>query len=139
MTAIAVNPLFMSECTFSVATDSFEAALSSVTFTPANTTATWKGLAAGSVFTKSGKSTWTCQIAFAQDFGTAGSLSNYLLANEGEQVTVTFVPDVNDDTSPTITATLIVVPGSIGGAVDAFATSTVTLPVLGKPTITPHA
>jgi len=139
MASVAVEPLYMSNCTFTVVSDSYEAALSGVTITPSTPSNTWTGLKPGSVFTKAGKATWTCALEYVQDWSTTGSLANYLLSNEGNTIDVTFVPDVDDAQSPTIGVTLIVVPGSIGGKVNAFATSTATLPVQGKPTVTPPA
>ncbi|NNC10342.1 hypothetical protein HII28_00385 [Planctomonas sp. JC2975] len=136
MASIAVEPLYMSECTFTVASDSYEAALSGVTITPTTPTSTWTGLKAGSVFTKAGKATWTCVLDYMQDWNTTGSLSNYLLANEGSSIDVVFVPD---DGGASISVTLIVVPGAIGGKVNSFAEATATLPVQGRPTLTAGA
>ncbi|QDZ14245.1 hypothetical protein [Humibacter ginsenosidimutans] len=137
MSAVEVEPLFMSNCTFSVASDSYEAALSGVTITPTTPITTWTGLAPGSVFTKAGKATWVCALDAVQDWSTATSLSNYLHAHEGDTIAVTFVPDADDDESPTISVNLIVVPGTIGGKVNAFAESSVSMPCQGKPTVTP--
>jgi hypothetical protein len=73
-------------------------------------------------------------IAYAQDWDTTGSLSQYLFANEGAEVTLTFEP-VNGGAS--WSADVIIVPGAVGGAVDSFAVATVSLPVQGKPSFTP--
>lgn len=139
MASVEVSPLYMSQCTFTVDADDYEAAVDQVTFTPASSTQTWQGMKAGAVFTRAAQATWTCQIEFAQDYSTAGSLANYLFANEGQQKAVTFVPDTTDTASPTIAGTIIITPGAIGGKVNAFATASVTLPMTGKPTITPAA
>lgn len=139
MSTIVPAPLFLSNCTVEIGTDSYEQALSNVTITPSTSQVTFKGLTPTAIFNFSTPSTWAAALTFAQDWSTAGSLANYLFAHEGQQVTMTFVPAVDDVTSPTITATVTIVPGSIGGAQGAVSTSTVTLPVDGKPTITPAA
>lgn len=139
MTTIAPAPLFLANATVQIGTDSYEQALSSVELTPTTSTVQFKGLTPTAIFNFATPSTWVAALTFAQDWATAGSLANYLFANEGESVTMTFVPAVDDDDSPTITATVTIVPGSIGGAGGAVSTSTVSLPVDGKPTITPAA
>ena len=138
-TPIPVEPLYLSNCTFSVADDSYEAAVSGVMFTPSTPSASWTGLSAGSVFTRNGKATWMCALTYVQDWSTASSLANYLHANEGNSITVDFIPDVDDTGSPTISATLIIAPGAIGGKVNAFAETTANLACQGKPTVTPPA
>lgn len=132
MANITPVPLYMSNATLKVAADNYEAAVSSVTFTPSTSVATFKGLTPTAVFKHASSSEWVCEVAFVQDWATAGSLSNYLFEHEGETVSVDFEPEAG---GPTITASVVIVPGSIGGAVDAFATSSVQLGVNGKPTI----
>lgn len=134
MAQIAVQPIYLKDCVLSVAGSDFEKALSSVTFTPSVTTATFKGLEPTAVFTNVGSSTWMVDLAYAQDWDTTGSLSAYLFANEGAEVTLTFEP-VNGGSS--WSADVIIVPGAVGGAVDSYAVATVSLPVQGRPTFTP--
>lgn len=134
MAQIAVQPIFLKDCLLSVAGSDFEKAVSSVQFTPSVTTATFKGLEPTATFTNVGSSTWMVDISYAQDWSTAGSLSEYLFDNEGAEVTLTFEP-VNGGAA--WSADVIIVPGAVGGAVDSFAVATVSLPVQGKPTFTP--
>ena len=134
MAQIAVQPIYLKDVVLSVAGSDFEKHVSSVIFTPSVATATWKGLEPTAVFTNVGSSTWMVDIAYAQDWDTSGSLSAYLFANEGSEVTLTFEPVAGGSSW---TATVIVVPGAVGGAVDSFAVATVSLPVQGKPTYTP--
>jgi len=134
MAQIAVQPIYLKDCVLSVAGSDFEKAVSSVSFTPSVTTATFKGLEPTAVFTNVGSSTWMVDIAYAQDWETTGSLSAYLFANEGAEVTLTFEP-VNGGSS--WSADVIIVPGAVGGAVDSYAVATVSLPVQGRPTFTP--
>lgn len=137
MASIAPKPLFLRNCTVSIGTDSYEKAINSVVFTPTSSTVTYKGLTPDSVYNFATPATWVAAVAFAQDWSTTGSLSNYLHEHEGESVTMTFEPAVDDTQSPTVTATITIVPGSIGGAQGAVATSSVSLPVSGRPEITP--
>jgi len=81
------------------------------------------------VYSNIGTATWVADLTFAQDWNTADSLSAYLFENEGEEVTLTFEP-ING-VSGTWTATVIVAPGAVGGAVDSFAEATVSLPIQG--------
>jgi hypothetical protein len=136
MADITPEPLFLSNSTATIGTDNYEAAINSVTFTPSTSTVTFKGLKPGSVFTRQTAATWVCELQFVQDWETVGSLSNYLHANEGTSVTITFVPE---DGGPSVTATVIITPGAIGGAVDTFGVATVSLGVDGKPAIAPAA
>lgn len=126
MTAIAVKPLVLKDCTMSLGTDSYEKHLSQVTFTPSTSTVTWTGLD-GTTHSDASPATWVCQLGYVQDWETDDSLSQYLLENEGEQVTATFTPKVGSGL-PSFTSTLTITPGAIGGQVGQFATAQVTLP-----------
>lgn len=134
MVAIAVNPFIMRDCTFTVAADNYEAHLSGVEFVPTTPSVQFKGLTPASVHNFPGSSTWLANLAFAQDWSTADSLSRYLHEHEGEKVEVVFAPK---NGGPSITATISVVPGSIGGQVDQVAAATVSCPVDGKPVLAP--
>lgn len=132
MPAIAVKPFQMSNCLLTVAADDYEKHVSKVEFAPTSTSASFKGLSPDASFTFAGSPTWVCNLTFAQDWNTPKSLSRYLFDHVGETVDVIFEPSKG---GPAITAQIIIQPGSIGGDVDAVATSTVSLGVLGKPTI----
>lgn len=112
----------------------FEKHVSQVEFTPTSSVVNWKGLDPASVFSKTTTATWTCTLAYAQDWETTDSLSSYLHDEEGEQITCVFEPVKG---GATWTATLQITPGAIGGTVDAIAVATVTLGVVGKPVRTP--
>lgn len=137
MAQITVDPLFLTDVVISVDGDSYEKAVSGVTFTPSVTTATFKGLNPAAVYSASGSATWMVQLDYVQDWETADSLSAYLFNNQGEEIAVTFKP--RSGTGPTVSGTIIVVSGSIGGTVDSYATASVQLPMIGQPTITPAA
>lgn len=134
MAFINVSPFQMTDCLFTVEADNYEAHVSTVVFVPSAPTAEFKGLSPNAVHTFTGSPTWTANLTFAQDWATAGSLSRYLFENAGAEIDVTFEPVKG---GPAITATLIATPGSIGGAVDSVAVSTVSLGVVGKPALEP--
>lgn len=133
MVDIAVAPIVMKNVNLLVPTDNYAAHVSSVTITPTAPTFSWTGLA-GNTFNASGAATWVCAMVYAQDWETANSLSQYLHANEGEKITVTFEP-VEGGAGWTVP--LIVVPGAIGGAVNTVGTATATMPCTAKPTLVP--
>ena len=135
MASISVTPLYLKDVTLTVGTDSYEKHVSSVTLTPSNATASWKGLNPAATFTDAGTPTWTLDLTYVQDWETADSLSAYLFNNAGSEITLSFKPE--SGAGGTFSATVIVVPGSIGGQVDSYATSTVSLPVQGQPSYTP--
>lgn len=127
---MAFSPLYMKESVFSVAADDFAAEITSVAFTPSSSVATWKGLKPSSVFTEASSPTWTCDLTYAQDWDTPTSISNYLFENQGARVEVTFKPKAG---GRAWTATIIITPGAIGGAIDSHVSSTVSLGVQGAP------
>ncbi|WP_449279626.1 hypothetical protein [Leucobacter sp. GX0328] len=134
MPAIAVSPFQLTDCLFTVEADNYEAHVSKVEFAPTSASSTFKGLTPNASFTFTGAPTWVCNLTFAQDWNTPASLSRYLFEHTGEEVDVTFEPKKG---GPAITATIVAQPGSIGGDVDAIATSTVALGVVGKPVLEP--
>lgn len=133
MAQINVTPLYMKDVTLTIGTDSYEKHVSGVTLTPSYATATWKGLNPNSTFTNTSAAVWTLDLTYVQDWDTTNSLSKYLFANQGATKTITFKP--NSANTPTVTVSVIIVAGSIGGQMDAYAESTVQLPVQGQPTL----
>lgn len=130
------DPTYMTESKLEIGTDDFAAECSGFTLAPSYTTATWKGLKAGSTFTKSGKATWALTVNFGQDHEAAESLSTFLFENEGDEFPFAIEPV---DGGTAFSGTLIAQSGPIGGEVDQFGNASVTLPVLNKPTRTPAA
>lgn len=137
MSTIAVNPFLMGDCLLQVEADNYEAHVSQVEFAPTSQTATFKGLTPTASFTFGSNATWVCNLGFAQDWATPASLSRYLFEHEGEEIDVVFTPKASE--ADTITATLIVTPGSIGGQVDSVAVSTVALGCKGRPVLSAAA
>lgn len=115
--------------------DDFAKYVSSVTFTPSASTITWTGLG-GNTYTDVATATWTCDLAYLQDWTSTNSLSQYLFNHEGDTVPATFEPK---NGGPSFTASIVITPGAIGGDVNAYATATVSLGVVGKPVLVPGA
>lgn len=132
MAQIAASPFMMRDCTLSVAADSYEAHVSAVEFVPSSSVVNWKGLTPTAVHSFPTSATWVCNMSFAQDWATANSLSRYLFENEGDEIVVVFEPVAG---GPSVTATIFITPGSIGGQVDSVAVSTVSAGVKGKPVL----
>ncbi len=138
MAVIEVVPIVMKDATLSIPSTTgsdFKKHVSKVQFDPTTPTTSWTGLG-GNVHTAIGTTTWAVAIDYAQDWGTVGSLSQYLLENAGDKVNITFAPEAG---GPSFTADVLIVPGAIGGAVNAVATASVTLPVVGAPVPVPAA
>lgn len=137
MATITVTPIVLNDVVLTVGTDNYEAHVSKVQFDPSSSVVKWKGLTPSSQFNFGTTADWTVSLEFAQDWVTTNSLSKYLFDNEGTSKVVTFKPKKPPTgTAPTWTATVIITPGAIGGAVDSVAVASVTLGVQGKPALT---
>lgn len=130
---MAFSPIYMTDAVLSLGATEFQAEVSSAMFTPNAANATWKGLTPGAVHTHTSLATWTLDITLAQDYDEAASLARYLLENEGSEITAQLTPRKAGGTGKGYQATVIVTPATIGGAVDSFATGSVSLGVKGKP------
>jgi hypothetical protein len=143
MVQIAVKPLVLRNAKVNIkkgTTDAgdFEKALSQVELTPSAGNVSWKGLNPDAVFNFPTATTWTCTLAYAQDWTAATSLSRYLLENDGAEVVLTFLPNNGEAisaTNPAFRVTVTLQAGAIGGSVDSVAVATATLQVQGKPAV----
>lgn len=133
MTQIAVAPYVLKDALLSIATDNYEKHVSGVVFTPQTSPVTWQGLTPDSAFSDASNPIWTLQMDYAQDWTTVNSLAQYLLTNAGQQKIAVFKPLGATTGKPLFTATIIIVPGPIGGAVNTVQVGTVTMGVVGQP------
>lgn len=131
---IEIAPFVLKDVVFEVAAHEYKKNVSQVEFTPSTSSVTWQGLTPSASFSDQSNPAWTCTIAYAQDWETVDSLSQYLLAHAGEKVAARFVTNTG---AGQFAATLILSPGPIGGTVNAVGVGTVTLGVDGAPTFTP--
>lgn len=126
MTTVPVDPFVLKDALLKIDADNFEAAVSEVRFTPSSSQQTFKGIAPNSSKTDTTLASWVCVLSFAQDWDEPASLANKLLENEGDTVAAEFIPRNGGPGSTKFTANITLVAPEIGGAVDAFATSSVT-------------
>lgn len=134
MAIIAHAPLVLKDVILSIGTDDYRYAVDQVSFTPSASTITWTGLGLNT-YTDISTATWALTLNYVQDWDTTNSLSRRLFEDEGETVAMTFKP--RSGSGPSFTANVIVTPGAIGGSVNAVASTSVTLPCTGKPTLVP--
>jgi len=113
--------------------DAFTAEVSSAILTPTAPTSSFTDI--GGNTTKSvGDPDWSLALTIGQDLVTDGSLSVYLIEHHGEVKDVVFTPQAG---GRSFTVEALIVAGAIGGASGAQATSQVTFPVNGQPTLAP--
>lgn len=139
MAQIAVAPRVFKNYTLKIGAGagapSYEKHVSEVTLIPSSSVVTWKGAHPDAQHSEGTTATWVCQLAYAQDWNTPESLSIYLMNNEGTSVEAEFGP-TGEANGPKFKVTLLVSPGSIGGAIDAVGVATVSLGVSGRPVFT---
>lgn len=132
MPVINGSPFVMTDCTLSVLTDDFAKLVSKIELVPEPVLAEFVGGKPDAVFQLVGATKWTLNLSFAQDWASSTSLSNYLFNNIGQQKVFVFEPISG---GKSVTVTVVIVPGSIGGDINAIAQSTVALKVIGQPVI----
>lgn len=133
MATITPAPLYFDDAVLSMGGDDYAPAASSAALTPSVSSTTFYGLKEDAIFPESSVD-WTLDITFVQDWDSASSLSRYLWSNQGTVIeNVTLSP--RDGTGPSFTMDVHIVPGAIGGNTRAHATSTVSLPLVGVPTL----
>ncbi|NYD65986.1 IPT/TIG domain-containing protein [Agromyces atrinae] len=133
MAIVPVNPLILKDVILSFGADEYQASVSSVVFTPNSSLQTWQGLTATSTHTASTSATWSADITHIQDWDTPNSLSRLLYENEGAEIPVVLKP--RSGSGPSFSVTIIVTPGAIGGAVNSWGESTVSLGAKGRPVL----
>lgn len=112
--------------------DDFRKFVDGVTFTPSASTTSWTGLGANT-HTDVSTATWTLDLSYVQDWESTKSLSKFLFENEGKSFPAKFRP--KSGVGASFTAEIVITPGSIGGTVNSYSTTTVSLGVNGKPVL----
>jgi hypothetical protein len=136
MAQIAVVPVVLKDYRFTVGADNYEKHINLMRLVP-NTSQpkqTWQGGTPSTTFTDTGTpvTDWTLELNYAQDWETANSLSNYLMANAGTTKVAKLQP-VSGVGKKTFTVTVTIVPGPIGGNINEYAAATVSMSVTGQP------
>lgn len=119
------SPLFMKDCTFSVAGTDYAGELSSVRIVPNSSQVNWHGLTPDSAFSEAAAPTFAVTVGYAQDWEEPTSWANLLYDEEGTTQVVTFKPKSGGTVTWTVNVNLI--PGEIGGDVGTFAETSVSL------------
>lgn len=141
MVVLDVKPLILKDVELLIGgttPDDFRKHVSEVTFTPSASSTSWTGLGANT-HTDASTATWTCTLKYVQDWDSLKSLSRYLYTEEGKTVPIVFKPRAGTGAgaSPSFSANIVITPGAIGGQVNSFAETSVTLGVSGKPLLVP--
>ena len=110
--------------TLTIGTNSYSGHVSACAFVPATAVVTWQGGSPDGLLSANASPTWTVTMAVIQDWENAGSLSNFLLANEGLVADITYKP--HSDGVFTLTSEITLVAPTIGGPVNAFNESSMT-------------
>jgi hypothetical protein len=134
MTTPTVAPFVLKDVTFLVALDNYEAHLSQVQLDPSVQTLAWQGLTPSASFSDTSSPSWAATLAYAQDWKTPNSFSQYLYDHQGETVAATLTTNPG---AGSWAVNLIINPGAVGGQVNAYAVATVTLGISGQPVFTP--
>jgi hypothetical protein len=135
--AATFQPIILGTSTLTINGVAYANQISKAVWTPTSATTTWTAID-GTTFTINQAATWVLEITLAQDFNVPGtvSLSRYLHGAEGTSVVAVFKPIGAE--AETVTATITITPGAIGGDTTAIAESTVTMgstkPVLNAAT-----
>jgi hypothetical protein len=128
MALVPVQPFQLNDVTLTIGSDNYELSVNQVEVTRNVSVVRWRGMSPASKFAFAGAEENTLTLKFAQDFETANSLSNRLEENAGSVETFVFEPKKG---ARSVTVTALLVPGNIGGSLDAVAEATVSLPVVG--------
>jgi len=110
--------------TVTIGTDSFSGHVSSCAYVPSSSVSTWVGGSLEASLSATSASTWTATMNVLQDWENAGSLSNFLLANEGLEATLTYKPHA--DGVFEVTSEITITAPTIGGPVNNFNESSMT-------------
>lgn len=129
MTKIAAKPVLF-KAPVSIGSDEYTAHLSQCEWVPTQPTASFVDLD-GKTTPFAGDSSWVLNLAGVQDWETLNSLSAFLNAHEGEEITVT-----TQVTGGTWTGVAIAAAVNIGGTINSPALWSKTLQS-HKPTFTP--
>jgi hypothetical protein len=134
MAVIAPTPIVLTNATIKIGTtNNYETSVSNVSLVPTTPSNTFKGVG-GSVLVVAGIPTWKINLTYVQDGKTVNSLQSYLLANAGTTQPFVIIPAVGTGNS-SYTISAVIVPGQIGGDVDALLTASVSMDAIGQPVV----
>lgn len=140
MAVVPVAPILIRDAVVDIkigaaTAESYQNHVSRVRIVPSVNLVRYRGMAPAAKYAAQTDPDWSAELAFVQDWATAGSLANYLMTNQGQTATMTFRP--RGGTTPGWTITVILTAPPIGGDVDTIAMGEVTLGVVGVPVAAP--
>lgn len=141
MAVLDIQPLVLKDVVLVLGEggDDFRKHVDQVTFTPSQpTTLKWTGLGKNTHSDRATDVEWTVTLQYAQDWESTASLSRYLYdhGDDIEPIPARFEPKAGGVGFET---EVYPAHGAIGGSVNAFATTSVTLACTGKPALVPAA
>ncbi|WP_294947755.1 hypothetical protein [uncultured Microbacterium sp.] len=125
------NAAFFPAGTLLIGTDGYKAAVTGAVLTPTTPTEVIRDIGGG-ITTVSGTPEWALGLNFMQDLKTLNSLSQYLIANQGQKKTVVYTPQTG---GKGFTISALMLAAAVGGPANAAAKSDITLPCDGQPVI----
>lgn len=131
------EPVYMKDVTLDIDGSTFEAEVSAATLNPSTSVTRWKGLTSASRHSKVAVD-WSLDLTVGQDPDEAASLHRFLLENVGVGKVAKLYPR-GSASGRGYQVTVTIAPAAIGGSVETFAESTVSLPANGTPTPLPAA
>lgn len=131
MATIPVQPLMLKNAVVTVASDDFTAAFTSVTFEPSPEWE-WVDVFLGPSVPVLSRVRWECRLGYLQDLTNLDSWTRFLTNNAGLSVDMTFTPQAFGEI---IEATVMIVPGALGGSADEQLSAEVRLPLDGSPSL----
>jgi hypothetical protein len=107
-----------------IGANSYSGHVSACAFVPTAAVVNWVGGSPDASLSATAASTWIVNMNVIQDWENAGSLSNFLLKNEGQVAVLTYQP--HSDGVFKVVSNITLVAPTIGGPVNAFNESAMT-------------
>lgn len=118
-----------------IGTTQHECEVTGSTLTPSSDVQTTQVLCPDGALSDTGPVSWTLDLDYLVDY-TAGSLFRFLTDQHGKTAEFTYEPDPDNAPGVVYTGNVRVVAGPGGGSAAAWESGSVSLPVIGTPTIT---
>lgn len=124
-------PRMTKNLSFKIGAAEFQLEVSNVEIVPSPVT--WQGGTENAVYADA---TWAANVTAVNDYQTAESFFNFCLEHKYERAVLTYMPDEDGDFEAVTNVTIM--PPTIGGPVNAFNESTLSMPAT-EPVISPIA
>ncbi len=137
-TAIVPDPITIKDAVLTLSLNGtdvydYKAAVAKARLAPTVSVSTFTGIGGQKVVSLDDVA-WALEVDYPQDWATANSLSQFLLANAGKTATAVLTPKAGG-TPKTATVTVLLVPGGIGGTYGQRADESVSLPCTTAPVV----